>query len=86
MASFNQTSSKNKALAVARLISRTSGHTISWVNLTSSFSRAVFKAEPHEVTAKQMLEKLPALLNNQYVEVAVTDYTAELEAIDPMEY
>ena len=86
MAFNNSTQAKNKNQFVARLISRKSGKTASWINVTDEFSKTVFGAELRDVTAEDALVKLPALFNNQYLEVAITDLTAELTVVEVTEY
>ena len=86
MANFNANATKQKAMAVARTVSKKSGSTIGWINLTEQFSKSVFGVEVKNITAKQMEEILPALYENQYIEVAVTDLTAELEPISATDY
>ena len=86
MAAFNANSSKSKSMAVARLVSKKTGHTISWINLTEQFAKAVFGQEVKNVSAEAMLTTLPSLFNNDFVEVMVTDLTKELEPIPVSEF
>ena len=86
MANFNANATKQKAMAVARTVSKKSGSTIGWINLTEQFSKSVFGVEVKNITAKQMEEVLPELYGNQYMEVVVTDLTAELAPISAIEY
>ena len=81
MAEFNAKASKVKALAVARTVSRKSGSTIAWINLTPAFSTAIFGCDPKHVTAQQMRDTLPALYNNDMIELLVTDLTEEITPI-----
>lgn len=83
---FNTTTSKNKNQFVARLVSKKTGKTASWVNLTDEFSRSVFGKELQDVTAQEAEEVLPKLFDNNYLEVAITDLTAEVEKVDPTEF
>lgn len=86
MASFTNTKAANKAMAVARLVSKKTGHTISWVNLTEQFAKAVFACEVKNVSAEDMQRVLPKLFENDFVEVMVTDLTEELRAIPATDF
>ena len=77
---------KNKNLFTARLVSRRTGKLASWINPPEEFSLKVFGKALNMVTAQEAEEKLPKLFENQYLEVVVTDLTAEIEQIDPTEY
>jgi len=84
---FNSTNtSKNKNQFVARQVSRKSGKTASWINLTDEFSRNVFGSELSMVTAQQAMEVLPKLYSNDYLKVAITDLTEEVKVVDPTEF
>jgi hypothetical protein len=82
----NNQSNTNKNLFVASLLSKKTGSTISWINLTDSFCKAVFKKELKNITAEEALATLPQLLGNDYVEVKITDTTAELVQISAFDY
>ena len=86
--SFTNSKSKstNKNLFVARLVSKATGKTISWINLTEEFSRKVFACELRLVTAEQALTTLPALMANDFMTVEVTDLTEAIEVVPATEF
>jgi hypothetical protein len=87
MAFNKSTSNQSKNQFVARLVSKKTGSTISWVNLTDEFARRVFAvAKVSEVTAEMAEDTLPMLLENDYVEVKIADLTLELEAISAKDF
>jgi hypothetical protein len=87
MAFQSKSGSVSKAAFAARLVSKKTGATISWVNITDQFSRAVFAvAKATEVTAEEAEAVLPGILNNDFVEVVITDLTAELDPIDAKDF
>jgi hypothetical protein len=85
---FNENTAvkRNKNQYVARLVSKKSGKTVSWINVTPEFSRSVFGEEPQNVTAQQALDVLPKVLTNDFVEVSVTDITAEQPTVEATEF
>lgn len=78
----NTTKTSNKNLFVGRLVSKATGKTVSWINLTEEFSRKVFGCELADVTAQQAEETLPQILENQYIAVEITDVTAGIVKVD----
>ncbi len=86
--SFATKSSKstNKNLFVARQVSKKTGKTASWLNLTEEFARTVFGCELKLVTAEQAMEKLPTIYETAFLEVAVTDLTLSIEVVSPEDY
>lgn len=87
MAFEKQTKAANKNMFTARLVSVKTGAMVSWVHITDDFSRKVFGVmKASEVTAQQAEETLPTLLNNEFVEVKITDMTADLEPISATEF
>ena len=87
MAFQSKSGSTSKAAFAARLVSKKTGATVSWINITDQFARAVFaEAKAIDVSAEQAEEVLPTLLENEYVEVVITDLTAELDAIDAKDF
>ena len=82
--STNSSASKNQF--VAYLASKKTGKVISWVNLTDTFVKAVFTCKLAEVTAEDAEAVLPGLLNNEFVEVHITDTTAELVATSATDF
>ena len=77
---------KNKNLFAARLTSVNTGKAISWLNLTPEFSRKVFGCELKDVTYKDALETLPALIDNDYCKVEITDLQSEIEVVKATEF
>ena len=87
MAEFNANKSKNKNQFAARLVSKKTGAMVSWVHITDEFSRKVFGvANVAEVTAVQAIATLPSLLENTFVECAITDLTAQLDPVSATDY
>ena len=87
MAFESNKSKQSKNMFTARLVSLKTGAMVSWVHITDDFSRKVFGVmKASEVTAEQAEEVLPSLLGNDYVEVKVTDMTADLEPIAATEF
>ena len=78
--------SANKNLFVARLTSKSSGKTISWINLTEEFARKVFACELKLVTAEMAITTLPSLMNNDFMVVEVTDLTEAIEVVPATEF
>ena len=83
---FTNNATKQKAMAVARTVSKKTGHTIGWINLTEQFSKSVFGAEVKNITAEQMEAVLPELYGNKYIEVMVTDLTKPLDPISATDF
>lgn len=87
MATFTNNASKTKGLAVARLVSKASGKTIGFVNVTETFAREVCKAPEHKkIPADKLKLELAKILENAFVRVEVTDLTAEIETVSATEY
>lgn len=86
--SFSSSKAKtaNKNLFVARLVSKSSGKTVSWINLTEEFARKVFACELKLVTAEQATKVLPPLMENDFLTVEVTDLTADVEVVPATEF
>jgi len=79
-------SSANKNQFVARLVSKKTGKTASWINLTDEFSRTVFGTELKDVTAEIAEPKLVAVFSNQFLDVIVKDLTAEIVTVEATEF
>ena len=86
MAFEPKNNTKNKNQFVARLVSRKTARTVSWINLTDEFSRSVLGVELKLVTAEKAQEVLPRLFGNDFLEVVITDLTKELEIVEPSEF
>jgi hypothetical protein len=87
MAFQSKSGTTSKSAFAARLVSKKTGSTVSWINITDQFARAVFaEAKAIDVTAEQAEAVLPELLENEYVEVAITDLTAELDPIKATDF
>jgi len=78
---FNSSTNTNKNQFVARMVSRSSGKSACWINLTETLCRTVFATDLPNITATQALEKLPPLFNNDLLEVVITDLTKETATI-----
>lgn len=83
---FNTATSTNKNQFVLRLVSRRTGDTASWVNLTESFCNKVFGKEIKNITPAEALEKLPPYYESKYLALEITDLTAEKRVIDITEF
>ena len=83
---FNTPTKSSKNQFVARLISKKTAKTASWVNLTDEFARNIFGCEVKDITATMALDILPNMFNSPYLEIAVTDLTTELTVVSPEEY
>ena len=85
---FNKDSkTKSKMQFTARLVSKKTGAMVSWLNLTDDFARKVFGVQRvDELTAEQVESTLPALLDNAFVEVAVTDLMESHDPIDAVDF
>ena len=85
---FNQDNKNtNKNQVVLSMVSKETGKTASWVNLTDTFARSVCKCEVIEVTEAILLEKnVPAIYETKYLELHIKDTTKELETIDPTQF
>lgn len=87
MAFTSSTQSKNKNQVVLSMVSKKTGKAVSWSNLVDSFARSVFGCEVHEVTKEMLLEKnIPAMYETPFLEMHITDTTAEPVQINPEEY
>ena len=82
----SKTKNKNKNLFVARLASKATGKTISWINLTEEFARKVFACELRLITAEQAETILPPLMSNEFMIVEITDTTAAIEVVPATEF
>ena len=86
MAFDQKITGRSKNQFVASIVSRKTGHHIAFVNPTDTFSRQVLGDDIQNVTAAVAHEKLSVLLNNDYVELRVTDTTAPIEAIEATDF
>ena len=86
MAFEQNKTNKNKNMFTARLVSKKSGKLASWINPPIEFSLAVFGKPLEQVTAQEAQEQYPKLFENEYLEVVITDTTAEIVQVDPTEY
>jgi len=86
MAFNTSKSTSNRNNFVAYLASKKTGKVVSWINLTDTFARQVFGTELKNITAEEAEAVLPGLLGNDYVEVHITDTTAELVTVDATEF
>ena len=80
----NRTGSKNQF--VASIVSVKSGHHIAFVNPTDTFARQVLGGDIPNVTAAMVMEKLAPLIDNEFVELRVTDTTVPVEMVAAIDY
>ena len=86
MAFERQKSTGNRNQFVASIVSRKTGNHIAFVNPSDTFSRQVLGDDIQNVTAAVAMEKLSVLINNDHVELRVTDVTAPIETVDATDY
>ena len=87
MASFKDNAQRSKNQFAARTVSRKTGAMIGWVHITDEFSRKVMGApKASEVTYERALSMLPQFYENDLVELAITDMSAEAEVVEATEY
>ena len=87
MAFDKNTKQANKNLVVLSMVSKATGDFASWTNLTETFTRRTMKCEPKDVTKAMLLEaNIPAIFESKYLELHITDTTAEIEIVDPTNF
>ena len=83
---FETNTKTNKNKFVASMVSNTTGHTASWVNLTETFCLKVFGKKIIDITAEEAQEKLPPLYNNKFLSISIKDIEAEIEIIEATDF
>jgi len=84
---FNtNTTAKSPFQFTARLVSKKTGKTATFINIVDEYSRAIFGVEAKKVSAKEAIEILPKHFGNDHFEVVITDLTETPTIITPEEY
>ncbi len=83
---FDTKKTANKNMFVASLVSKSTGHTASWINLTDTFCTRVFGCKITEVTAEMAEAKLPKIFESGYLAVHIVDTTIVQEVIPAEEF
>lgn len=87
MAFNNEVKAVRKNLFTARVVSKKTGAMVSWIHITDDFARKVFGClTASEVTAEQAATALPALMDNDMVEIKITDLVADVAQVAATDY
>jgi len=73
---FEKKQNTNKNAVVLSMVSKATGSTASWVNLTDTFARKVCGCEVKDVTIEILIERnVPAHYNTELLELHMVDTT-----------
>ena len=87
MASFTANNTKSKNQFTARVISKKTGAMLGWFHPVDELARKLIGVSTvSEITPIQALSKLPQFFDNDLVELAITDLTADQEVVEPTAY